>query len=77
MITRYGGGLVRDDLVVIGIGGNNYYVPFKFEELLTLYIRATIWELIFFFSLQPILFTLEDVTMESVPHVDEEVNVYT
>ena len=56
MITIYGGGLVRDDLVVFGIGGNAYYVPLKLEGMLTLYIRATIWKLIFFSSFEPIPF---------------------
>ena len=77
MITIHGRGLVRDDLVVLGIGGNAYYVPFEWEGMLTLYIRATIWELISFFSLQPISLTLEELTMESVPHMDEEVSVYS
>jgi hypothetical protein len=76
MITIYGRGLVHDDLVVLGFGGNAYYVPFEWEGMLTLYIRATIWELISFFSLQPISLTLEELTMESVPHMDEEVSVY-
>ena len=60
--------------MVLGIGGNAYYVPFKLERMLTVYIRATIWELMHSFSLQPIPLSLEDLTMESVPHVDEEVS---
>jgi hypothetical protein len=44
--------------------------------MFTVYIRATIWELISFFSLQPIPLFLEDLARESVPHVDEEVSVY-
>ena len=76
MITIYGRGLVRDDLVVLGIGGKANLVLFKLEGMLTLYIRATIWELISFLSLKPIPLTLEELTMESVPHMDEEVSVY-
>jgi hypothetical protein len=44
--------------------------------MLTLYIRATIWKLISFLSLKPIPLTLEELTMKSVPHMDEEVTVY-
>ena len=76
MIIVYDRRLVRDDLVVLGIGGNAYYVPFKLEGMLTLYIRATVWKLISFFLLKLIPLTLEELTMESVPHMDEEVNVY-
>ena len=39
MIPIYGRGLVCDDLVVLGIGGNAYYVPLELEGMLTLYIR--------------------------------------
>jgi len=44
--------------------------------MLTLYIRATIWKLISFLLLKPIPLTLEELTMKSVPHMDEEVTVY-